>query len=186
MRPYSAFAPDQLIAEGDLRDVALACKKHVDSDPNSPVFIFNNETSRVTEVDLRGDEAAILNWLDQHYPQPTEEKQRGRGRPKLGVVSREITLLPRHWEWLAQQRGGASVTLRRLVDIARKDESKTAHHAQDLTYAFSVVMAGDRPGFEEAMRALYAKDKGAFRKQIKGWPKAIQRHADDLADAAWE
>ena len=200
MTPFSAFTQEQLIAEGELREVALSCKQYIDSHAQSTVLIFNNETSGITEVDLRGDEAAVLQWLDEHHPEPTNPEltipklsnpelgppaPRGRGRPKLGVVSREVTLLPRHWDWLRQQPGSASVTLRRLVDTARSDEKHSPRHAQDLAYGFSYVMAGDLPGFEEATRALYAKDKRAFTRQIKGWPADIRRHVSALADGVW-
>jgi hypothetical protein len=185
MEPFSAFADDRQIAAGNLEDVALACKRCRDAEPHASIFLFDNDTSSIVEVDLRGDEAAVREWLNAHHPGTVAPKARGRGRPKLGVTSREVTLLPRHWDWLRQQPGGASVTLRRLVETARKDEATTARHAQDLTYRFAVVMAGDCPGFEEAIRALYAKDKTAFDAATEPWPDDIRRHAAQLAGRVW-
>ena len=150
MRPFSAFTHDRLIAEGELRDVAIVCKQFVDANPESTVLVFENESAGITEIDFRGDESTVLAWVDAQYPDLVKPPSRGRGRPKLGVVSREVTLLPRHWDWLSAQPGGASVTLRKLVDGARKDDENSARHAQDLTYGFSVKIAGDLPGFEEA------------------------------------
>ena len=95
----------------------------------------------------------------------TAPAPRGPGRPKLGVVAREITLLPRHWEWLAQQTGGASVAIRKLVDEARRATATTAiasASAQEAAYRFMSAMAGNLPHFEEAIRALFADDPRRF------------------------
>ena len=91
---------------------------------------------------------------------------RGPGRPKLGVVAREITLLPRHWDWLAQQKGGASVAIRKLVDEARRvnEDGDRIRLAQEAAYRFMSAMAGNRPHYEEAIRALFAADSASFRK----------------------
>ena len=76
------------------------------------------------------------------------------------MVAREVTLLPRHWEWLAQQSGGASVALRRLVDQARRgtEDKDRIRRAQEAAYRFMSAMAGNRPNFEDAIRALFAGD----------------------------
>lgn len=111
----------------------------------------------------------------------------GVGRPRLGVVAREVTLLPRHWEWLAQQRGGASAALRRLVDEARKAHAE--HDAQRLAkekaYRFMSAMGGGLPGFEEASRALFAHDAGAFAERIQDWPADVRAHLGWLARDAF-
>lgn len=114
------------------------------------------------------------------------ERKRGRGRPKLGVVSREVTLLPRHWEWLSNQRGGASVALRRLVDQARQSngEQDKLRIAQDSAYRFMTVLAGDAPGYEEAIRRLYAKDLTGLLEITASWPADVARHTATLARAA--
>ena len=111
---------------------------------------------------------------------------RGRGRPKLGVVAREVTLLPRHWEWLAAQPGSASVTLRRLVEDARKSggAKQRARAARDAAYAFMHALAGDFPGFEEAIRALYADDRTRFENQVTDWPADVRDYAIRLAFGA--
>src|SRR3984957_11907417 len=104
---------------------------------------------------------------------------RGRGRPKLGVVAREVTLLPRHWEWLATQPGGASVALRKLVEEARRthaDKDKI-RKAQERAYHFMSAMAGDLPGFEEATRALFADNRSKFKETIGTWPVDVHDHA---------
>ncbi len=79
--------------------------------------------------------------------QPAEP--RGRGRPKLGVVAREVTLLPRHWDWLNAQPGGASVALRKLVEQARRanGDADRARAAREAAYHFMSAMAGDLPAF---------------------------------------
>jgi hypothetical protein len=108
---------------------------------------------------------------------------RGRGRPKLGVIAREVTLLPRHWEWLATQSGGASVTLRRLVEEARRDDGgrRQWRDAQEAAYRFMSAIAGDLPGFEEACRALFANNSDQFRQHIAQWPEDIRSYAIRLA-----
>jgi uncharacterized protein len=113
---------------------------------------------------------------------PAEAATGGRGRPRLGVVAREVTLLPRHWEWLAAQRGGASVTLRRLVDQARQgDTGATRRSAQESAHRFMTAMAGDAAGFEEALRALYAGDAARFDEFTTSWPADVRQHARALA-----
>jgi hypothetical protein len=103
------------------------------------------------------------------------------------VVAREVTLLPRHWDWLAKQPGGASVTLRKLVEDARRANSNVANarDAQERAYKFMSAMAGNRPGFEEATRALFAKDRPAFEKLIRDWPPGIRDYAEALAAGAF-
>jgi hypothetical protein len=112
---------------------------------------------------------------------------RAVGRPKLGVTAREVTLLPRHWEWLAAQPGGASVTLRKLVEEARRAGAgdDLRRQAQERAYRFMTVMAGDRPGFEEATRALFAGDGARFAQCVAVWPQDIRTHAERLGEAAF-
>ncbi|GBQ27726.1 putative cytoplasmic protein [Gluconacetobacter sacchari DSM 12717] len=116
--------------------------------------------------------------------QPTGDvSHTGRGRPKLGVVAREVTLLPRHWEWLAAQPGGASQMLRRLVDQARRsDGGQTGiRDARERTYRFLSALAGNLPGFEEATRALFSGDDSAFAGHMRDWPADVKAHALMLA-----
>ncbi|KAF1048723.1 DUF2239 family protein [Xylophilus sp.] len=128
--------------------------------------------------------------LDARPPRPAAESAspRGPGRPRLGVVAREVTLLPRHWEWLALQPGGASVALRRLVEEARRTHAPrdAARAAREAAYRFMSAVAGDLPGFEEASRALFAGDAGRFAAQVAGWPEDVRGYAQQLAAGAWE
>jgi hypothetical protein len=115
---------------------------------------------------------------DLSAPEP-----RGRGRPKLGVVAREVTLLPRHWDWLGAQPGGASVALRKLVEEARRasGDRDRSRAARDAAYHFMAVMAGNLARFEEASRALFADDRRRFVELIAGWPGDIRDHIVWLA-----
>jgi uncharacterized protein len=119
--------------------------------------------------------------------EPELPQSRGPGRPKLGVVAREITLLPRHWDWLAQQTGGASVAIRKLVEQARRigEDRDRIRQAQEAAYRFMSVMAGNRPHYEDAIRALFADDRPGFGKLIAGWPVDIRDHASKLAERAF-
>ena len=170
----TAFAGLRKLAQGALIDVALAVKAAETQEPEA-VLVFDDATGRVLDLDLRGSTAEIVARLAR--PGGTEvEPARGRGRPKLGVVPREVTLLPRHWDWLAQQPGGASGALRRLVDEARRaDQGRTERKgAQQRAYTFL-------SGYEEVIRALFADDDDAFAARMAGWPQDIRQHALMLA-----
>lgn len=180
--PVTVFAGHRRLARGPLRAVVPALAAAARAEPAAPLLVFDDATGRVVDVDLRGGEADILARL----PGQAKDEQpapRGRGRPKLGVVAREVTLLPRHWDWLAAQPGGASVALRRLVDAARRSggEEERRRAARDAAYRFMSAMAGDLPLFEEAARALFAGDTARFRETIAGWPADIGDHAASLA-----
>ena len=179
-RSCTAFRGDIRIAGGPLIEVALAVKATMEAAPDARVLTFDDVTGRVIDLDLRGGAAEIAARL--------AEPPRGPGRPKLGVVAREVTLLPRHWDWLARQRGGASATLRRLVDAAGRDDAgrTAARQARSAAYEFLSAMAGDRPGFEDAVRALFAGDKPRFAAEARGWPADVRAHAERLVDAASE
>ncbi|MET3473522.1 hypothetical protein ABIC78_004074 [Novosphingobium sp. 1529] len=177
----TAFAGLRKLAQGALIDVALVVKTAETRDMDA-VLVFDDATGRVLDLDLRGTTAEIVARLAR--PGGGEaEPARGRGRPKLGVVPREVTLLPRHWEWLAQQPGGASGALRRLVDEARRaDHGRTERKgAQQRAYTFLSALAGDLPGYEEAIRALFADDGDAFAARMAAWPQDIRDHALMLA-----
>jgi hypothetical protein len=175
-----AFQDGRLVAEGSRVEVALAVKRL--GPEASRVLVLDGCTGATIDLDLRGDEAAVVARLTE--PEPP---RRGPGRPKLGVVAREVTLLPRHWEWLADQPGGASVALRRLVDEARRDSDgrDAQRRARDSLYRFISTTAGNQPGFEEACRALFAGDADRFEGQIAGWPQDLARHARRLAGPAF-
>jgi hypothetical protein len=190
----TAFAGNHLIASGDLTKVVVKVKQTIHRGEHAPVLIFDDRTSELVEVDLRGSVEDVLSRLarstgtdrsDDDETQLQTSSNRGPGRPKLGVVAREVTLLPRHWEWLNCQPGGASVTLRRLVETAKRAnvEKDRARIAQEATYKFIAAMAGDLPGFEDATRALFAKNKDRlkqFERQISGWPCDVRKHALQL------
>jgi len=184
----TAFIGPVRIATGDLTWVALAVKEALEAEDTAQALIFDDRTSRLVEIDFRGSRDDVLRSvaardLAEEAAQSPEPSVRRPGRPKLGVVSREVTLLPRHWDWLNSQPGGASVTLRRLVDEARRasDSKDRVRQAQDAAYRFMMVMAGDRPGFEEATRALFAGDLERFRRETSDWPVDVRDHAYMLA-----
>jgi hypothetical protein len=156
------------------------------------VLIFDNETGRSIDIDMRGTDdeiaarfapaASDVQQEDETDSAATHSETRGRGRPRLGVIAREITLLPRHWDWLAKQPGGASVALRKLVEDARRMNTQRDHRraAHERAYHFMSAMAGDLPGFEEAARALFADDRVRFGQLIAGWPVDVRDHAFTL------
>lgn len=188
---FSAFAGIRLLASGSLAEVAIAAKMAGGGAVAEPVLIFDDATGRAIDLDLRGSHRDIVGRLPQTpAAAPSAEvsaelstKPRGRGRPKLGVVAREVTLLPRHWDWLGTQPGGASVALRKLVDAARRasGDRDRQRAARDAAYHFMSAMAGDRPGFEEASRALFADDRRRFEDLIAGWPADIRDHITRIA-----
>lgn len=173
---YTAFDGHRRIASGPLGAVASIVKRAIESGAAGPVLIFDDSTGRQTDIDVNEsgcmEAAAVV--------------PRSRGRPKLGVVAREITLLPRHWDWLAMQPGGASVALRKLVDRARRThvEADRRRQTQERAYHFMSAIAGDMPGFEEAARALFAADEERFRKLVGAWPDDVRDHAIALAFGA--
>ncbi len=190
---FVAFAGDHRLAFGPLREVAVAVKYAVSRDASLSPLIFEADTSRPVEIDLRGGATDVVARL------PKEEgtdagaalespSPRGPGRPKLGVVAREVTLLPRHWDWLAAQPGGASVAIRKLVENARKATSDRdrVRQAQEAAYRFMAAMAGDKPNYEDALRALYAGDAARFDALIAAWPADIRDHSARLAGAAFD
>jgi hypothetical protein len=181
---FTAFAGQQRLAAGPLSAIALAVKRA--EAETAPILIYADATGKAIDLDTRGSEAEVVARYAAAPSEPTHEA-RGRGRPKLGVVAREVTLLPRHWEWLGSQQGGASVALRKLIDDARKREDgwaeakRAQRRAQDAAYHFMSAMAGDLPHFEAAIRALYAGDRATLETQIAAWPIDIRNHALKLA-----
>jgi hypothetical protein len=190
----SAFATTTRIATGELRQVIAKAKSVLERDQWAQVLIFDDVTGGLIDVDWSGTFEEVLKRLTYRLSampanaEPKEVDSRRPGRPKLGVVAREVTLLPRHWEWLASQPGGASVALRKLVEHARtanqgKDRRR---RAQEATYRFMSAMAGNEPGFEEANRALFAGKSERFAEMVEGWPIDIRDYAKRLAKAAFE
>jgi hypothetical protein len=181
----TAFDGAKRIASGPLSAVALAVKAAVDRGAKGPVLTYDDATGRVVDIDTRGSSQDVLARLE---PAPGESGQdaapRGRGRPRLGVVAREVTLMPRHWEWLNAQPGGASVALRKLVEAATRNGSGRQREMHEAAYRFMMAMAGDLAGFEEATRALFANDAKALSEHASGWPADIREHALALAFGA--
>ncbi|HWE47902.1 MAG TPA: DUF2239 family protein [Caulobacteraceae bacterium] len=183
---YVVFAGETRVAAGDLARAAAAARRARDRAPEAVILAFDRETGAVVDLDLRGDEQAVA----ERYAAPDtpgDAVGARRGRPKLGVVSREVTLLPRHWDWLARQPGGASTTLRRLVEAARKADATAGGGAQrartDAAYRFMAAMAGDRAGFEEASRALFAGARDRLAALAAAWPADIADEVMRMADA---
>lgn len=186
-KTFTAFQGQHRMASGPAGEVALVVKRMA-SRPDEPIIIFEDATGRSIDFDLRGGDREVLARLAKLIPPPVEEtaapsEPRGRGRPKLGVVAREVTLLPRHWEWLNAQPGGASVALRKLVDEARRasGDKDRERQAREAAYHFMSTMAGNLPQFEEASRALFADDRRRFSGLIADWPTDVRDHIVKLA-----
>jgi uncharacterized protein len=184
---FTAFQGPRRLVSGPLAEVALVIKR-AERGASEPLAIFSDATGRTIDLDLRGSDQEILARLPQACatapaPDVPPSEPRGRGRPKLGVVAREVTLLPRHWEWLNAQPGGASVSLRKLVEAARRSAGDTDRNraARDAAYHFMAAMAGNLPGFEEACRALFAENREKFVRTIAAWPDDIRDHSIRLA-----
>ncbi len=175
---FVAFAGSTRIASGSLADVARAVKTACDSG-QARLLAFDDATGRLVEFDLRGSLDEVLARLPPG-PGVQVSKPATRGRPRLGVTAREVTLLPRHWEWLANQPGGASAALRRLIDQARGSRTDRARMAQDAAYRVMVALAGDAPDFEEATRAFYAKDYDRFDTIAAAWPEDVRDYVGAL------
>jgi hypothetical protein len=161
---YSAFSSFDHLASGTLAEAYAACRH----DANA--LIFDRETGRVVDIDPR-------------FP-PSEEGPKP-GRPKLGVVAREVTLLPRHWDWLATQPGGASVALRKLVEEASRNPRAQQRARRDAAYRLATALVGNAPGYEEAMRALYAGHGEEFAAHIEAWPADVRRVLEEMTAEAF-
>ncbi len=185
---YTAFDGTSKVAAGSIRDVVLTTHSWAREHPQSSVLVFQDQTGRVIDLDLRGDPDEVLDQLVDHpMLEPVvvvaEPVPRGRGRPKLGVVSREVSLLPRHWEWIRGQPKSASATIRTLVEERMKagaagDEER---RRANVTYGVMTALAGDLPGFEEASRALFARDRPRFLALIVDWPTDVRDYVSGLA-----
>jgi hypothetical protein len=176
---YTAFAGHVRIATGPRQQVIETLKRLHDAAPERAFLLFDDESGQQLEVELQGSLAEVLA---RELPSPA----RGPGRPKLGVVSREVSLLPRHWDWLEQQPSGISAALRRLVEEAAKRAPGKAR-AKRMRGALSRVMtalAGNLPDYEEATRALFAGDQTNLEKLVHGWPKDLRSYVTQRAREA--
>lgn len=173
----TAFANGRRIARGSLAEIAPAVKSAYDRGA-APLLIFDDATGQLVEMDLRGSlDETLARLKDAAPPRPV-----ARGRPKLGVTAREVTLLPGHWDWLGSQPGGASSTLRRLVEQARKAGGDDIRKAGEAAYRVMSALAGDLPGFEEASRAFFAKDFVRFAIIADNWPSDIRSYVREQVE----
>lgn len=199
----TAFAGGRRVAAGPLPDVGRAVRAALDRDEGASILVFDDATGDQLDLDLRGTPAAVAARLRKAAADPSSAAgvaavsaaqpagiepaaPRGPGRPKLGVVAREVTLLPRHWDWLNSQPGGASVALRKLVEDARKTHAgrDKVRRSQEAAYRFTSALAGNLEGFEAAARALFAADRPGFEAATAIWPADVAEHAKRLAEAA--
>jgi len=180
---YSAFEGTKLLFQGEWEEVVLKIKRRLGKSENNSILIFSDLTGKTMDFNFQGTRQEILKRLEMFRDESSLPPSGGPGRPKLGVVSREVSLLPRHWEWLANQPGGASVTLRNLVEEAKRKSAsgQNLKQIQERTYKFMSVIAGDFKGYEEALRALYKRDQKAFLAQIQEWPRDVREHTLELA-----
>ena len=197
---FIAFEGPRCLGRGSLADVALQVKAAIEARPLARFMVFDALSSEILDFDHRGSADEVLARLALAHPQAHADAsasastkdastegsaapKSGPGRPKMGVVAREVTLLPRHWAWLASQPGGASVALRKLVEQARKDSQVHDQRrlSQEASYRFMSAMAGSLDGFEEAARALFAADRPGFEALIAAWPTDIQTHLQQLS-----
>ncbi|NID16650.1 DUF2239 family protein [Luteibacter yeojuensis] len=183
MSTYTAFHAQTRLAAGSLSAVAERCKAFLDTDPGAAILVYDDGTGRPVDIDYRGSTHDVLARL---APSPEPTTKRGPGRPKLGVVAREVTLLPRHWDWLASQPGGASVALRRLVEAASRDNASAdrTRQAREAVDRVMLALGGNLPGYEEASRAFHRGERERFESLIDGWPADIRDYVRTLAAPA--
>ena len=184
----TAFDGNHRIASGTLVEVAKRVKEVIGRDDQKPILVFSDDDCEQIEIDFRGTVTDVVNRLEGDLPEETPgDKPRRAGRPRLGVVSREVTLLPRHWDWLNRQPSGASATIRKLVEEAKRSSAgkERKQRSQDAAFRFISVMAGNLPGFEEAIRALYAGNAKSFRDFMSEWPCDIRNYALELSESAF-
>jgi hypothetical protein len=192
-RPCTAFDGERMIISGPLFEVAEVVKQLMDRGEVASVLVFDDASGHSIDLDLSGSSedvrARYVAASGDAASRSTEggAERRRPGRPRLGVVSHEVTLLPRHWAWLKAQRGGASATLRRMVDQARRETAATerVQRGQDAAFRFLSATVGDEPGFEEAIRALYSGDAARFCAEAEQWPEDLRDHAIRLAEPAF-
>ena len=185
IQSFTAFDGDRLLSSGAAAAVAMAVKEALKADGTRTILTFDDETGQQTDFDLRGGDQEIIARLAAPADSPADLKR--PGRPKLGVVAREVTLLPRHWEWLIEQPGGASVTLRKLVDAARasSDDLVAIRRAQQASDRVMSAMLGNQPNYEEAARALYAGNRRLFVELTEQWPNDLRDYAQAHSPACF-
>lgn len=180
---YYLFSHKQLLCKGDLIQVLSRAHLARSQDSQIQLLALNGHSGQMLEMDLRGSLEEVLERIPAPPALADSEKKNGPGRPKIGVEGKEITLLPRHWEWLASQAGGASVTLRKMVEKAMKENSHAdrIRQIQESTYQWMWNLAASEPNYEEASRALFAGDLELFATHIREWPADIAQATLELA-----
>lgn len=192
---YTAFEGPRRIAAGDLKQVAVMVKEYFKNEPIVGILIFDDARSHLVDIDFRGTVDDVLKRIAQTSNmqdaaalplEPEADAPRGPGRPKLGVVAREVTLLPRHWDWLSSQTGGASVTLRKLVEEARRAAvgRDRIRLAQEASYRFMSAAISNEANFEEVARALFAGNRSRFNELVEPWPVDLVDYLKQLANDA--
>ena len=185
---YTAFEGTTRLFRGTFQEVVLKVKERMGRAEDKPVLIFSDDTGTTMDFNLHGSVKDVLRRLETYVSKQENQPVSGPGRPKLGVMSREVSLLPRHWEWLASQPGGASATIRKLIEEARKRSSThlSVKQVQERAYRFMSVIAGDMKGYEEALRALYKADRKSLLLHMQQWPADVRSHVLDLARPVFE
>lgn len=179
----TAFDGGRRVAKGSYVQVALAVNQFARTHADASLLIFDDATGTQIDFDLRGSDEDISSRIAKRFPRTEDGQSRSPGRPKIGVVPREVTLLPRHWEWLADQPGGASATLRKLVEEARRaglTDKAILRKLHERTSRFMSAVAGNFPNFEEASRALFANNIPGLKALIADWPVDVCNHIIQL------
>lgn len=107
MTSYTAFQGPSRLITGTCREALTHLKSQAPG--GADVLVCDDATGRTVDFNLRSD---LQEVVDREAP---EAARSGPGRPKLGVVAREVTF-PRHWDWPESQPNGVSAALRRLMD----------------------------------------------------------------------
>lgn len=177
---FTVFAGETRLAGGNPADVARAIKAVLQGGERRILRVFRDHDAMPATFDATLDVDAISNALLETRG---GSGRRGQGRPRLGVFAREVTLLPRHWAWLSAQPGGASVTLRKLVDAAshapfadREERPEAAGLDR-----FVTAMASMLPWNKEALRAFMLGEEERFVAISENWPADLRDYARQLA-----
>lgn len=186
MSSFAAFDGHVRVAAGSLAEVAERCKRLLGDRPDASPIVYDDATGKPVDIDYRGTVEDVLARLPGAEADTEVPVKRGPGRPKLGVVAREVTLLPRHWDWLASQPGGASVVLRRLVEAASREGAPAdrVRQAREAVDRVMFALAGDLPGYEEASRAFHRREAERFDQLIVAWPADVRDYVRLLVERA--
>ncbi len=183
---YTAFEGATQVHRGPFEEVVLKVKEQLGRAENSSMLIFSDSTGKTMDFNFHGSVKDVLKRLEIYVTKEESGPVTGPGRPKLGVISREVSLLPRHWEWLASQPDGTSASIRKLIEEAKKRSHISIKQVQERAYRFMSVIAGDMQGYEEALRALYKADHKNFLRNIQDWPADVRTHAIEMAKPVFE